>query len=137
MCFQTVCHVHRFYEAATDYGSDEIARDMADVLIGLVQLLTGHAPQVHGRLAYSLQSHAKLHEAMEVIRDKQVAQLSVTELQAQVADVLSVHARASLVVYLDALVRTCDHRYRTLLITLAALLLPDYRSERSYCLSAG
>ena len=96
------------------------------MLIDFGQLLTGHAPQLYGRLAFSLQSHTKLHEALEDIRDKQVAQLSVAELQAQVADVPSVYARASLVVYLDALVECCDYLYEALLIMLAALLLPDY-----------
>jgi len=75
------------------------------MFIGFNQLLNQHAPQLSGRLVFSIQAYAKLHEAMEVIRDKQVAQLSVAELQAQVADVPIVHARASLVVHLDALVR--------------------------------
>lgn len=74
---------------------------------------------------------------MEDIRDKQVAQLSVAELQAQVADVPSVYARASLVVYLDALVKCRDYLYEALLIMLAALLLPDYRSKHSSHVSAG
>jgi len=99
---------------------------MADVLIGFGSLLNPHAPQLNGRLAFSLQAHSKLHEAMEVIRDKQVAQLTVAELQAQVANVPSVYARASLVVHLDALVSSCDRSRRVLLIILAALLLPNY-----------
>jgi hypothetical protein len=108
---------------------------LADVLIGFGQMLTLHASQLYGRLAFSIQSYPELHEAMEVIRDKQVAQLTVAEFQAQVADVPSVYARASLVVHLDALVRRCDHYYEALLIMFAALLLPDYRSERSHRLS--
>jgi len=105
MYFWTVCYCHTYRDSTTNSGQDEIARDLADVFIGFSQLLNQHAPQLSGRLAFSVQSCTKLHEAMEVIRDKQVAQLSVPELQAQVADVPSVHARASLVVYLDALVR--------------------------------
>jgi len=109
-----------------NHGQDEISRDFADVFIGFGQLLNPLAPHLYGRLAFSLQSHSKLHEAMEMIRDKQVAQLTVAELQAQVADIPGVHARASLVVHLDALVRSRDQSYQALLITLSALLLPNH-----------
>jgi len=125
-----VCYCHTYRESTTNSAQDEIARDLADILIVFGQQLNQHGPQLSGRLAFSVQSYTKLHEAMEVIRDKQVASLTVAELQAQVAEVPTVHARASLVVHLDALVRWCDHRYEILLIfhssTAARLLIRTF-----------